>query len=1295
MKKNLLIAVLLLSILMACVLTACRPTTCIDGHTWVDGRVVREATCTEDGEMVQICSVCNSNKPVPIPAKGHAFGNWADNEDGLTHSRVCSVDATHIDTADHIDANADNLCDACSFEMAVIPPVCEHVWVEYNCNGNGTHTKVCEFDETHTKVENCSGGEADCYNGAFCDYCFEEYTDALGHDWNEWESNEDGTHGRTCKNSEDCYDEDDCNCVEIGRTPADCESAEVITYGCAECGYTYTEEGEPALNHDWSDWTSNGDLTHSRVCANDSSHVETVTCNIEYVDFIDPTCESDGYTLCICEQCGYEHHADIIDASGHNMLTKYVVENDVLYLVTYCGNRCDLAEVKTKVNAIADVSNEADLRTVLENGFNARLTNNITIYDGPIEINSGNITLDLNGKKLESNSLVTSTNALGQTMTVCDVLIVRNKGTKLTIGGNGELVADNDNAESVCVLSVLDGAYVYIDNGTFRSTGCTTIYARTNSVVEIWGGTFIAEEEWKGVRYTLDVLETEFASTENAFIYVFEGKFVGFNPANHTGDGTYTSKVTAASHTHYDEESDTYTVEIHDDNAGSVLEPICSECGLCVNLSNTFKDGDIILLMPDSESVTAVLKFVLHAVEGEENTFYLFLEYAGMYYNISTGELVSNKSDAVKCIAYMDLTGKTNELQTIYIGPVGEEPVAMTDMIAVSYCNNHDVQFSGTEVSCDKDGKVMFSCEGCGLDATHIMQKAYGHTPGAPVTENVNEPTCTEDGSHDVVIYCIECGEELDRDHYIDLALGHSYPETWTDNGENHIKVCANGCGVDLIEDHSCESTTAPADCENAEVTTYTCTDCGNTYSEETSPALGHDWDNHVANCGGTHTATCNNCHETMTENHSLVSNDSIYCICGVTMIEKAYSVGVGDIILIVIENGDDLLAMDAMGMVHNVKNVVEFFNVDDSGHADMAYLLRFEDGYLSAKNSGGSNLKYSPSIDESTCLWSISIDENGVATITNIYYGVSNDLTIDDGGGSFYFTLGGPESSYTYSIYKLVDHTAEKFAHSYPETWTVDGENHVKVCGNGCGIDIVEAHTYENNQCICDVCGANNHNYDAVVTEPTCMADGYTTYTCTICHDSYKSDSTSQVECVEVWTDNVDGTHTVGCIYGCNYPTAGNEPHVDEDGNNVCDLCSAELAPAKQEVTLTLDFSTTDNRESMTTSKAVWKQNGITLVNDKGGSSSNIADYSKPARFYKSSDITITCTGMKQIVFACNNTTYATSLQKSLTAAGYTATVSGKNVTVTFAEETDSISFRLTDAKVFIDSMTVKAMQQ
>ena len=47
-----------------------------------------------------------------------------------------------------------------------------------------------------------------------------------------------------------------------------------------------------------------------------------------------------------------------------------------------------------------------------------------------------------------------------------------------------------------------------------------------------------------------------------------------------------------------------------------------------------------------------------------------------------------------------------------------------------------------------------------------------GHTPGEPVTENEVEPSCTEPGSHDEVVYCSLCGEELSRETVTDPA-GH------------------------------------------------------------------------------------------------------------------------------------------------------------------------------------------------------------------------------------------------------------------------------------------------------------------------------------------------------------------------------------------------------------------------------------------------------------------------------------------------------------------------------------------
>ena len=49
------------------------------------------------------------------------------------------------------------------------------------------------------------------------------------------------------------------------------------------------------------------------------------------------------------------------------------------------------------------------------------------------------------------------------------------------------------------------------------------------------------------------------------------------------------------------------------------------------------------------------------------------------------------------------------------------------------------------------------------------------HTQGETVNEIVNAPTCTEGGSHDEVVYCTVCGEELSRENVADAKLGHDW----------------------------------------------------------------------------------------------------------------------------------------------------------------------------------------------------------------------------------------------------------------------------------------------------------------------------------------------------------------------------------------------------------------------------------------------------------------------------------------------------------------------------------------
>ena len=154
---------------------------------------------------------------------------------------------------------------------------------------------------------------------------------------------------------------------------------------------------------------------------------------------------------------------------------------------------------------------------------------------------------------------------------------------------------------------------------------------------------------------------------------------------------------------------------------------------------------------------------------------------------------------------------------------------------------------------------------------------------------------------------------------------------------------------------------------------------------------------------------------------------------------------------------------------------------------------------------------------------------------------------------------------------------------------------------------------------------------------------------------------------------------------------------HVDEDEDNVCDVCEAALGgvAAVPAFAASISFSDGANRTAYSTSEQVWEQNGIKVTNNKASSTSNVGDYTNPARFYKSSNLTVEYTGIVKIVFHCNSNSYATALQSSITAGEYTVEVNGKDVTVTFNNAVDSFEIAsLTGGQVRMDSIDVWTLQ-
>ncbi len=107
-----------------------------------------------------------------------------------------------------------------------------------------------------------------------------------------------------------------------------------------------------------------------------------------------------------------------------------------------------------------------------------------------------------------------------------------------------------------------------------------------------------------------------------------------------------------------------------------------------------------------------------------------------------------------------------------------------------------------TDPTCTEQGYTTYKCETCGKDIKGNITDALGHTPDEAVEENRVEPTCTENGSYDSVVYCKVCNDELTREQKTIDALGHDLKHTdakaatCTETGwEAYDECMREGCG--------------------------------------------------------------------------------------------------------------------------------------------------------------------------------------------------------------------------------------------------------------------------------------------------------------------------------------------------------------------------------------------------------------------------------------------------------------------------------------------------------------------
>lgn len=155
-----------------------------DKERTADVYKMSDATCTSRAIYYKSCECGRAGTETfeigdkdPDKHSGILNNDWKS--DGSKHWKEYSCCGVHAEEAAHTPGpaateDAPQRCTVCGYELA--PALTHtHVWGTWISNGDGTHTRTCAKDGSHTETNACSGGIATCQNSAICSVCNTAY----------------------------------------------------------------------------------------------------------------------------------------------------------------------------------------------------------------------------------------------------------------------------------------------------------------------------------------------------------------------------------------------------------------------------------------------------------------------------------------------------------------------------------------------------------------------------------------------------------------------------------------------------------------------------------------------------------------------------------------------------------------------------------------------------------------------------------------------------------------------------------------------------------------------------------------------------------------------------------------------------------------------------------------------------------------------------------------------------------------------------------------------------------------
>ena len=336
-------------------------------HLQVHSGGTQGPTCTEG----KICKKCGAEYGI----LGHDWGAWTPNyASNGTHTRRCkrcNAEETGSCSGGYATCDTLGMCNTCGGSYYG-----GHAWGEWSSAGNGTHTRSCTNYCREVDTAKCTGGKATCTTKAVCEVCDTEYgeKDPNNHDlvhfrakaptcteigWDAYDRcvscgyttytelpaqhdlKQHAAKAPTCTEKgwnayETCSRCDYTTYTELTALNHDLVQHEAQAATCTKPGWnayetcsrcdhtTYAEQ--PALNHDLVNHDAQAPTCTEKgwdaydTCSrcDYTTYAELPALNHDYQAVtVEPTCETDGYTVFTCSRCKDSYTADPTDKLGH------------------------------------------------------------------------------------------------------------------------------------------------------------------------------------------------------------------------------------------------------------------------------------------------------------------------------------------------------------------------------------------------------------------------------------------------------------------------------------------------------------------------------------------------------------------------------------------------------------------------------------------------------------------------------------------------------------------------------------------------------------------------------------------------------------------------------------------------------------------------------------------------------------------------------------------------------------------------------------------------------------------